>query len=154
MYQLKVHQKIPASVGEAWEFISSPHNLKRITPDYMGFEITNEPIPYKMYEGMIITYNVTPLLGIKMQWVTEITHVKELKYFVDEQRVGPYTMWHHEHHLIELDGGIEMMDIVSYKPPMGFIGKMANAIFINKQLQGIFDYRFQAIERIFGKFDK
>jgi len=151
-YQLKTEQKIPASIEEVWDFISSPENLKKITPDYMGFDITSGDLPEKMYPGMIISYRVSPLLGIKMTWVTEITHVLEGKYFVDEQRIGPYTMWHHEHKLEEIKGGVIMHDIVSYKPPLGFLGAIANSLLIKKQLKKIFEYRFAAVEQRFGKF--
>ena len=97
VYQIFKKQKLPISVEEAWEFISSPNNLKTITPDYMGFDILTKDLPDKMYAGMIISYIVTPVLSIKTNWVTEITQVKELEYFVDEQRDGPYSIWHHQH---------------------------------------------------------
>ena len=115
----------------------------------MGFDITSGDLPDKMYPGMIISYKVRPLAGIKMTWVTEITHIEEGKFFVDEQRVGPYALWHHEHHLEEVDGGVMMRDIVSYRPPMGVLGALANRILIRKQLKNIFDFRFRAIENIF-----
>jgi len=150
MYQLKTEQFIPASIDEVWDFISSPANLKRITPGYMGFDITSGDLPAKMYPGMIISYKVRPVAGIKTTWVTEITHVEEGRYFVDEQRVGPYAMWHHEHHLEEVDGGVMMRDIVSYRPPMGFLGTIANRLFIRKKLAEIFAYRFRALEEIFS----
>jgi ligand-binding SRPBCC domain-containing protein len=152
MHQLIETQKIPANLETVWDFMSSPKNLQRITPDYMGFDIVKIPKEEKMYPGMIISYKVSPMLGIKMNWVTEITHVKELQYFVDEQRVGPYQLWHHEHHLKPIDGGVEMLDIVSYKAPFGFLGEIATSLFIKKQLKQIFDYRFTALEEIFGKF--
>lgn len=148
-YQFKMQQQVHASLDEVWEFISAPKNLKKITPDHMGFEITNQ-VPAKMYPGMIISYKVSPILGIKMTWVTEITHIKDKEYFVDEQRIGPYVMWHHEHHLIENDEGILMKDIVSYQPPLGILGSMANSIFIKKQLKEIFDYRRKAVDEYFG----
>lgn len=152
VYQLKTEQKIPAGIDEVWDFISSPANLKKITPEHMGFNITSGELPEKMYPGMIITYKVSPLLGIKMNWVTEITHVVDKEYFVDEQRVGPYAIWHHEHKLQPIDGGVMMKDIITYKPPMGFLGNIANSLFIRKQLDGIFQYREKAVEKIFGKF--
>lgn len=149
MYQLKAEQFIPASIDEVWEFISSPANLKRITPGYMGFDITSGDLPDKMYPGMIISYRVSPVAGIKTTWVTEITHIEEGRYFIDEQRVGPYVMWHHEHHLEEVDEGVMMRDIVSYRPPMGILGAVANRLFIRKKLEGIFEFRVRAIEEIF-----
>ncbi|TNF44336.1 MAG: hypothetical protein EP310_03315 [Bacteroidetes bacterium] len=152
-YQLHKTQKIPATIEQVWDFISSPANLKKITPEYMGFNITSKLLSEKMYPGMIISYKVSPVLGIKMTWVTEITHVKEMEYFVDEQRIGPYSMWHHEHKIEPIEGGVLMTDIVSYKPPFGFLGSIANSILIKKQLQEIFDYRTVAVEKMFGKFE-
>jgi len=151
VYTLKASQKIPASKEEVWDFISSPKNLKEITPDYMGFEIQTE-LPEKMYPGMMIQYKVSPILGIKMTWVTEITHVEHEKFFVDEQRVGPYSMWHHQHHIQEIPGGILMEDIIDYQPPMGLLGDIANSLFIARQLNEIFAYRKEAVEKRFGVF--
>lgn len=152
-YQLYKTQKIPATIEQVWDFISTPANLKKITPEYMGFNITSKLMGEKMYPGMIISYKVSPVFGIKMTWVTEITHVKEKEYFVDEQRIGPYRMWHHEHKIEPIEGGVLMTDIVSYKPPLGILGSIANAILIKKQLQEIFDYRTIAMEKIFGKLE-
>jgi len=151
-YQLIKKQNIPASIDEIWDFISSPSNLKEITPKHMGFEVTGNTGKGQMYPGMIITYKVSPLLGIKLDWVTEITHVKDKEYFVDEQRIGPYTMWHHEHKIETIVGGIMMTDIVTYQPPMGILGAIANTLFIKKQLEEIFGYRTVALENKFGKF--
>ena len=153
MYQLSIRQHIPASINDVWDFISSPRNLQRITPKDMAFEITNEPIADTMYAGMIIMYRVRPLLGIRMQWVTEITHVQERAYFVDEQRIGPYALWHHEHHVREITGGVEMHDIITYRPPFGLLGRIANAIIIKRQLDAIFAYRRQALIEVFGRFE-
>ncbi len=149
-YQLKKTQRIPADLDEVWDFISSPANLKKITPGYMGFDITSEMLTPKMYPGMIISYKVSPILGIKMTWVTEITHVRDKEYFVDEQRVGPYAFWHHEHKIESIEEGVLMTDIVSYKPPFGLLGSIANLLFIKKQLQNIFDYRKKVIAKMFG----
>ena len=145
-YQFKREQILKTSKEEIWDFISSPKNLKEITPDSMGFDITSEQLSEKMYPGMIISYKVKPLFGIKTTWVTEITHVENQSYFVDEQRVGPYSIWHHEHILEEVEGGIKMIDIISYKPPFGFLGNIANTLLIKNKLKQIFDYRFQVLE--------
>lgn len=149
LYQLIKEQFIRASLDNLWEFISSPKNLKEITPSYMRFDITSQDFPEKMYAGMIITYKVRPLLGIPMTWITEITHVDDKKYFVDEQRMGPYTFWHHQHHLKAVDGGVMMYDIVSYRPPMFFLGGIANSLIIRKKLEEIFAYRKKALEKRF-----
>lgn len=151
-YQFTTTQKIPASLETVWDFISTPHNLREITPAYMGFEVTAAPRVEKMYPGMIIAYKVSPLLGLRMTWVTEITQVADRAYFVDEQRMGPYAMWHHEHHLEEIEGGVLMTDIVSYQPPLALLGALANRLFIRKRLRGIFDYRYAVIEDKFGPF--
>ena len=151
-YQIIKTQKLPVSNSEIWEFISSPANLKEITPEHMGFVITGNTGGEKMYAGMIITYKVSPLFGIKLNWVTEITQVKEFEYFVDEQRIGPYSMWHHEHKIEAIEGGVLMKDIVTYQPPFGFLGAIANALLIRKQLRQIFDYRTIALEKRFGKY--
>ena len=116
------------------------------------FTTTSNTGEAKMYPGMIITYKVSPLFGIKMDWMTEITHVKEFEYFVDEQRIGPYSLWHHQHKVEAIKGGVLMTDIVTYQPPMGIFGALANWLFIRKQLQQIFDYRTIALEKRFGKF--
>lgn len=148
-YQFKQEQFIPATIEEVWDFISTPANLKEITPDYMGFDITSGDLPDKMYEGMIISYKVAPVFGIKTTWVTEITHIRDKEYFVDEQRVGPYALWHHQHFIAPKGDGVLMKDIVSYAPPFGVLGAIANALMIRNKLKEIFDYRTVAIERKF-----
>jgi ligand-binding SRPBCC domain-containing protein len=151
VYTLKTKQIVNTSLDEAWDFFSSPANLKVITPPNMGFDIITEEVAKKMYEGQIIAYKVKPVLGIPMTWVTEITHVKDRLFFVDEQRKGPYTMWHHEHHFKVVQDGVEMIDIINYIPPMGFLGTIANQILIKNQLKTIFDFRFQKVETLFNK---
>ena len=115
----------------------------------MGFDITSEELPEKMYSGMIISYKVRPVMKIPMTWVTEITHVVEKKYFVDEQRIGPYSFWHHQHIIQEVNNGVLMKDIVTYKPPFGFLGKLANGLIIKKQLENIFSYREKVLNAKF-----
>ena len=149
LYQFKRTQHFNSSIDELWNFISSPINLKIITPDYMGFDIISEGLPDKMYEGMIISYKVSPLLGIKTTWVSEITHIKDKQYFVDEQRVGPYKIWHHQHFLESTSEGTLMKDIVSYKPPLGILGEIANQLIIKKKLDEIFSYRTKVLNELF-----
>ncbi len=149
MYQLKRTQFIKADIQTCWDFFSSPDNLKVITPPYMGFEVKTE-VPAKMYEGLMISYIVRPLLGIPMSWITEIKTVKENQFFVDEQRKGPYTIWHHEHHFKEVEGGVEMTDIVSYVIPFGILGKIAHPVIVKKKLEEIFAYRFKKVDEIFN----
>ena len=148
MYQLKTTQFIPATMTEYWDYFSSPGNLKEITPPGMGFNIKTD-LPAKMYEGMMIEYKVTPLLGIPMTWITEIKAVKEGQFFIDEQRKGPYAIWHHEHHFKEVDGGVEMTDIVSYEVPFGILGKLVHPIIVKPKLDQIFKYRTKKVDEIF-----
>lgn len=151
LYSLHATQKLPISLEEAWEFLSNPANLKVITPEYMTFKIISGA-DRPMYAGQIIEYIVTPLLGIKTSWVTEITHVEPLKYFVDEQRFGPYALWQHKHFIKEIKGGVEMEDLVHYKVPFGFLGKLVHPFLVKPKLQEIFNYRTKALEDKFGKF--
>ncbi len=148
--QIIKKQLIKTDIENLWDFMSSPKNLDRITPKEMKFNIKSKNKDQKMYEGMIITYTVTPLLNIPLNWVTEITHIKKNKYFVDEQRLGPYKMWHHEHIFEEKDNGILMTDIITYAPPMGVLGDIANKLFINKKVHNIFNYRKKIIDQIFN----
>jgi ligand-binding SRPBCC domain-containing protein len=134
---------------KAWDFFSSPENLKEITPDYMGFKIQTE-IPPKMYPGMIIAYKVKPLPGFQVNWVTEITQIKEYEYFIDCQLSGPYKIWHHEHHFKRVEGGVEMTDLLYYMIPYGIFGRLLNFLFIRKKVEGIFSYRNSVLQRIFG----
>jgi ligand-binding SRPBCC domain-containing protein len=151
-YQFHKKQKVNTSIDEVWNFISSPANLKEITPDHMGFDIMSKSLPNKMYAGMIISYKVSPLFGIKTNWVTEITQIRDKEYFVDEQRVGPYSIWHHQHHIKSIENGVLMTDIVSYQPPLGFLGAIANSLIIKNKLKEIFDYRTLAIEKRYGVY--
>lgn len=149
-FQLKKQQSFHRPVEELWDFISNPENLKKITPESMGFDIRSEDLPNSIYEGMIVRYKVAPLMGIKTTWVTEITHVKQNSYFVDEQRIGPYKMWHHQHFLEATENGTLMTDIISYQPPLGVLGNLANTLFIRRKLESIFDYRFKVLQETFG----
>ena len=151
VHEFETKQFIKSDLQTVWTFMSSPKNLAKNTPPYMGFHILSDLKNTNMYPGQIISYKVSPIAGIKMRWVTEITHVVHPTYFVDEQRFGPYTFWHHKHFLAEVPGGVEMTDIVHYKVPLGFIGNIINQLFIKAQLKKIFDYRFQKVEELFNK---
>ncbi|WP_340154671.1 SRPBCC family protein [uncultured Winogradskyella sp.] len=151
IYTLHKKQNLPISIEQAWEFLSSPANLKTITPDYMSFDILSGA-DRPMFPGQIIQYIVTPVLGIKTKWVTEITHVKDKEYFVDEQRFGPYALWHHKHFIKEIEGGVEMEDIIDYKVPMGILGQLVHPILVKPKLEEIFKYRTTKLEELFGKY--
>jgi len=151
VYKIERTQHLPVSIERAWDFFSSPANLQQITPPTMDFTvISSGSTNGKMYPGQIIEYYVTPIPGIKKYWMTEITYVEEGKYFIDEQRIGPYSLWHHQHHFKETDHGVLMTDIIHYKIPFWFFGDIANALFVKQQLKKIFDFRFKKVEEIFG----
>lgn len=149
LHRLNTSQFLKSDPETLWNFISSPANLADITPSYMGFNILGDP-PAAMYPGQLIEYTVSPVLGIKLNWVTEITHVREGVFFVDEQRFGPYSFWHHKHWLEATDGGTIMHDDVHYKLPLGFLGRLAGRIFVKRQLQEIFDYRRHVLDERFN----
>ena len=150
IYQLKTKQLLRTNLDDAWKFISNPENLAEITPDYMGFNILTTDLPEKMYPGMIIQYKVRPVLDIPVNWVTEITQLQEKSYFIDEQRLGPYALWHHQHRLTEVEEGVLMSDIVTYQPPLRLLGDLINRLFIRPQLDEIFEYRKGVLDEIFN----
>lgn len=149
LYQLHSCQNLRISKEEAWKFISDPANLKVITPDHMGFDILGK-IDRPMFPGQIIHYQVAPFAGFKTKWVTEITHVQEGAYFVDEQRFGPYTLWHHKHFIRSVEGGVEMEDIIDYKLPLGLLGQLVHGPLVKKQLKTIFSFRAKKLAELFG----
>lgn len=149
IYTKKYKTIIPINIDEAWDFFSSPKNLAKITPEHMGFDITSEFNGEKMYPGQLITYKVSPIFGLKMNWCTEITHVVEKQYFVDEQRFGPYSMWHHQHHFKAIDGGVEMTDIIDYAIPFGILGRAMNSVLISNEVENIFSFREKKIRELF-----
>lgn len=148
MNRIEFKQFVPASPDIVWDFFSSPTNLSKITPPEMGFNITSPP-QTEMYEGMFISYKVSPVLGIKLNWVTEITHINKGVFFIDEQRLGPYRIWHHEHHFRMVNGGVEMTDILSYHVPFGLLGWLADLMFVKKRVMQIFNYREKRIRELF-----
>ena len=150
-YQINKEQVINCKIDELWEFVTSPKNLELITPDEMKFEVKSGNQDEKIYPGMIIAYKVSPLLNLKMDWVSEITQVKKNHIFVDEQRLGPYKLWHHLHIFEDNGEFVVMKDIVTYIPPFGFLGDIANYFFIKKKLKYVFDYRFDLMEKMFNR---
>ncbi len=149
LYELHNKQVVNTDLKNAWEFLSNPKNLQLITPEHMGFEIVlgaDRP----MFQGQIIQYKVCPFPGIKTNWVTEITHVKQEEFFVDEQRIGPYKMWHHKHFVKEVDGGVEMEDLIHYIVPMGILGQIVHPFIVRKKLIKIFEYRREKLKEIFN----
>jgi len=151
VYSIKRVQRIPVSLDTLWDFFSTPVNLETITPPNMHFTTISQFHGDMVYPGQVIEYKLSPFLGITMYWMTEITHVAPKTHFVDEQRYGPYSLWHHQHHFKEIEGGVEMTDIIHYKIPLWFLGDIANALFVQKQLRQVFDYRFKKVEELFGR---
>ena len=150
IHQIRKEQFLNAKMEDVWDFATSPYNLKKITPEYMNFLIKSKNMNEKIYPGMIICYKVSPILKIPTTWVTEITHVKKNEFFVDEQRVGPYKIWHPQHVFREEKNGVLMTDIVSYKLPFGIIGRLLNLLFIKNKLNHIFNYRYDKMNEIFN----
>ncbi len=150
VYKIHERQCLPISITAAWDFFSDPGNLKEITPPSLGFAVTSE-LPAKMYPGMIVTYKLTPLFGLSSRWITEITHVQEPSLFVDEQRFGPYRFWHHQHLFREINGGVEMQDIVHYIISFGWLGRLATGLLVQKELHEIFDFRRNVLAKKFGR---
>ncbi|MEO8238375.1 MAG: SRPBCC family protein [Flavobacterium sp.] len=150
LYKIEAIQHLNATIEECWNFFSSPKNLQTITPDNMSFEIQDFD-GKRMYPGQIITYTLKPLFGIKINWVTIITVAKENQYFVDEQRFGPYALWHHKHFFEPTEnGGTKMTDIVHYAVPFGYLGRMINKLVVNKKINELFDFRRTKIEELFN----
>ena len=148
MKKLKQEQFLPITLDQAWKFFATPKNLNEITPDDMVFEIISE-LPEIMYAGLIINYRLKPMLNIPVNWCTEITHIKEKEYFVDEQRKGPYRLWHHEHHFKAVDGGVIMIDILHYDIGKWIVGRIVGKLFVDKKIKSIFSYRFNLLESYF-----
>jgi ligand-binding SRPBCC domain-containing protein len=145
-------QYIPASIEAVWDFFSNPANLPHITPPDMDFKIVSHYSQDPIYPGQLIEYTLRPLPWISVFWITEITHVQQGKYFVDEQRRGPYSLWHHQHHFKEIPGGVEMTDLVHYQLPLGIIGNWVHSLLVSRRLEDIFRYRNEQVEKRFGKF--
>jgi ligand-binding SRPBCC domain-containing protein len=143
-------QILPIPIEQAWAFFATPKNLNEVTPKEMTFEITSE-LPDEMYEGLIITYRIKPMLNIPMNWCTEITHIKQLQFFVDEQRQGPYKMWHHEHHFKSIREGTLMTDILHYDIGKSIFGAIAGALFVHKKVNEIFKFRAKALDKLFSE---
>lgn len=140
---------LPISIEQAWDFFSNPNNLQRITPPEMNFRILSDLGDGRAYAGQIINYKVSPVAGISIRWTTEISQCVDRQYFVDEQRFGPYSFWHHKHFFREVEGVVMMEDIVDYAMPFGLLGRLVHALFIRKKLESIFAYREQVMKEIF-----
>ena len=149
LHRLQTTLTLPITIDKAWEFFSDPANLALITPPEMDFKILTPLFKKETYAGQIIAYDVTPLPMMRTKWVTEITHVSKPSFFVDEQRVGPYQIWHHQHHFEEVNGQLLMTDIVHYQIPLGFIGDLMNHLFISRRIEKIFDYRTKKLTELF-----
>jgi ligand-binding SRPBCC domain-containing protein len=148
--QLQREQFVPADAARVWDFFATPLNLNELTPPHLKFRIVGEP-PRAMHAGQIIEYRISPLPGIWLRWVTEITRVEPGACFVDEQRAGPYKAWHHEHSFRPVPGGVHMTDCVTYDVGWGPFGWVAEKPWVRHQLKRIFDYRFRRVAELFGR---
>jgi ligand-binding SRPBCC domain-containing protein len=149
IHHLEKEQFILADIGRAWEYFATPANLNTITPSDMEFEIVWGG-ECRMYAGQLIEYRVEVLPGWKTHWLTEIRHVREGQYFVDEQRTGPYRFWYHEHIFEPVPGGTQMKDHITYQVPFGVFGEVLHKLYIRTRLEAIFDFRHNKITEIFG----
>ncbi len=147
-YVLERRQVLPTDLETAWRFFSDPANLRLITPPWLDFRITSR-LPARIYPGLIITYRIRPLAGLAVPWVSEITQVEAPRYFVDEQRQGPYRFWHHQHRLREVGASVEKTDLVHYRLPGGLLGIGLHAVLIRRKLDEIFRFRYHALQRVF-----
>ena len=150
IYKMIRKQVIPADIATLWDFFKDPSNLTAITPSYMNFVIKTMDTSDDIYAGQMITYSVAPIAKIPLFWMTEITAVEKHLYFIYEQRRGPYKMLHHQHHFTTTEKGVEMTDIVHYELPLGILGQIAHWLFVKRQLNQIFDYRYHKIEALFN----
>lgn len=151
IHTLHRRQTIHSSIDDAWAFFSDPRNLARITPESLDFHILTPDLPPRIHAGLMIRYRVRPLLGIPMTWLTEITQVRDGEYFVDEQRVGPYAIWHHEHWFREkTPGTVEIEDRVTYRLPFGWLSEPVHALIVRRQLDEIFAHRERVVEKLFS----
>jgi ligand-binding SRPBCC domain-containing protein len=149
IHTLRREQLIPAAVGAVWDFFATPKNLDLLTPPGLKF-FTPAPPEGRMYAGQLIAHRIRIFPGYWARWLTEIRQVREREYFVDEQRVGPYKFWYHEHHFRAAPGGTLMTDQITYQVCYGPLGWLVNELWIKRALRKIFDYRRGAIERAFG----
>ena len=148
MQKFIFNQELPISIDECWQFFSKPKNLATITPPYLGFSSDHDE--QEMYAGQIITHTIRPICAIPIVWVTEITHVHQPYYFVDEQRFGPYKFWHHQHRFIPTEKGVRMIDTLHYSLPFGIIGKIVDKIKVSKDIKNIFNYRYEKLNTLFA----
>ena len=150
VYQIENSIYLPISKEKAWIFISNPANLLKITPEKVNFRIL-EPKEEGFYEGQIFAYQLTPFPGYSTRWVSEISKIREGHYFIDIQLEGPYKLWHHQHHIRSVEEGVEIRDIVHYSMPLGILGKIAQGLFVKKQLLETFRYREEKMIALFGE---
>ena len=151
-FRLSTIQQLPIPLDVAWDFFSNPLNLGEITPPELNLVVEND-LPQRMHPGTLICYRVKLLLGIPVHWVTEITHIEEGRFFVDEQRFGPYRFWHHQHHFLPIEGGVEMCDIIHYKLPLGPFSFLIDSFVVRRQLRHIFAYREEVLAQRFGRMN-
>lgn len=147
--RLEYDQDLPLTLEQAWDFFSRPENLASITPPELAFEVIS-PLPQRMYAGMIVSYRIQPFPGVVVPWTTEITHVREPFFFVDEQRTGPYRFWHHQHQFVPVGQGVRMTDLVHYQVGWGVAGHWIAGAMVRRRLEAIFTFRRQRLGEMFA----
>ncbi len=151
VFKFERSQVLAISLEKAWEYFSNPLNLTEITPPNLALHIKGN-LNGRTVNGMIIEYTVEPLLGIKIDWVSEIKHVHEPYSFVDEQRSGPYKFWYHQHFFKAIGKDqVEVVDVVHYSLPLGLLAPLLNKYIVQDKLAGIFDFRKHVLEQKFPK---
>jgi len=151
IHRLERTQQLGCDIPTAWRFFSSPNNLAEITPKELHFVVQTKLGDDDIYEGMILDYTVSPLLGIPVHWQTVIRQVTPGVSFTDFQQKGPYKYWNHHHVFIPNEGGVLMKDTVDYELPLGFLGEVLHRTVVKKKLDHIFDYRYEVLERLFNR---
>jgi ligand-binding SRPBCC domain-containing protein len=148
--RIEQRQFLPrTSLDEVWEFLANPRTVAAVSPPDLGLRVTSEP-PVRVYPGLIVTYDLEVLPRVRWHWVTEVTHIREGRLLVDEQRFGPFRMWHHEHHLAAHDGGVEVRDLITYALPLGPLGVLADLVLVSHRLERTFAFRRRVLAQRFG----
>jgi ligand-binding SRPBCC domain-containing protein len=145
VWRLRAEFWTPCPLAEVFDFFADARNLEELTPPFLSFQVLT-PSPIPMHVGTTIDYQLR-IHGLPIRWRSLISAWQPPFRFVDEQIRGPYSLWHHEHTFEECDGGTLIRDVVNYSVPGGWI---INKLFVQRDLQAIFDYRQQQMQKRFG----
>jgi len=150
LFSLKRRQILPIKIEEAWNFFCAPNNLAKITPSKMNFKVLGFTGNPELHSGQIIQYKVSVLPFIRVKWVSEIVNVILHSEFTDVQKSGPFSYWQHRHIFNEVSDGTEMKDELYYSVPFGLFGRVANSVFVAREVNAIFDYRNKVLSDLFS----